>query len=95
MKHFVSLIAFVLLTGLAGFIGAQFEPGSWHAALVKPSWNPPSWLFGPVWTTLYVLIAVSGWRVWQRRVEPWAGTALAFPKVKTGFSPCRKNPSSS
>ncbi len=39
---------------------------SWYPTLTKPAWNPPDWLFGPVWTTLYALIAFAGWRVWER-----------------------------
>lgn len=41
-------------------------PGAWYASLQKPSWNPPGWLFGPVWTLLYVLMAVAAWQVWRR-----------------------------
>jgi tryptophan-rich sensory protein len=44
-------------------------PGEWFLQLRKPSFNPPTWLFGPVWTLLYVVIAVAGWRVWARRDE--------------------------
>ena len=63
----LSLLAFLLITGACGWIGAQFEPGAWHAALSKPAWNPPNWVFAPVWTTLYLLIAVAGWRAWRER----------------------------
>ncbi|MBT8143257.1 MAG: tryptophan-rich sensory protein [Gammaproteobacteria bacterium] len=61
--------------GLAGFlvvvfaiagVGAMFTPGQWYETLAKPEWNPPNWIFGPVWTVLYVMIAVAGWLVWQR-----------------------------
>ncbi len=41
-------------------------PGEWYASLVKPQWNPPGWYFAPVWSALYVMMAVAAWRVWQR-----------------------------
>jgi translocator protein len=62
-----SLLVFLVLVFAAGFFGSRFEPGAWYAALEKPVWNPPTWVFGPVWTVLYVLIAVSAWLVWRRR----------------------------
>lgn len=56
-----------LVTGLlGGWVTAQ-SVGSWYPTLVKPSWNPPAWVFGPVWTALYVLMAVAAWRVWRRQ----------------------------
>ena len=73
MKRDVSLILFLVLVlggGLAiGFITA---PGGWYAGLTKPGFNPPAWLFGPVWTVLYVLIAVAGWRVRHRHRNRWS-----------------------
>ena len=50
----------------AAALGGFFMPGEWYAALRKPSWNPPSWIFGPVWTTLYAMMAVAAWLVWKR-----------------------------
>ena len=67
MNRAVALILFVLLVvggGLA--IGYLTRPGEWYADLAKPAFNPPGWVFGPVWTALYVLIAIAGWRIWQR-----------------------------
>lgn len=64
-----ALVGFLALMFGAGFFGAQFRPGAWYAALAKPSWTPPNWLFGPVWTALYVAIAMAGWLVWRRTVR--------------------------
>ncbi len=47
-------------------MGGLFLPGEWYAALRKPAWNPPSWIFGPVWTALYIAMAVAAWLVWLR-----------------------------
>ena len=55
----------VLCFGVAAF-GAQFQPGEWYASLKKPAWNPPSWIFGPVWTALYTMMAVAAWLIWKR-----------------------------
>ncbi len=67
-----SLLVFIALVALVAVFGAQFESGPWYAQLQKPDWNPPSWVFGPVWTVLYVCIAAAGWLVWRatRRVGP-------------------------
>ena len=80
-----SLLLFLLLVVGGGLIiGYVTAPGEWYAQLAKPGFNPPSWVFGPVWTVLYILIAIAGWRIW--RVEPagpamklwWAQLALNF-----------------
>jgi len=63
-----SLIVFLMLVVGGGLtIGALTGPDTWFVQLKKPSFNPPNWVFGPVWTVLYVLIAVAAWRVWTRR----------------------------
>lgn len=62
----ISLMGFLVLVvggGLA--IGMVTGPDEWFARLSKPSFNPPNWVFAPVWTALYVMIAIAGWRIWQ------------------------------
>ena len=72
MNDRLALILFLALVvggGLA--IGYLTAPGDWYAQLKKPAFNPPSWVFGPVWTVIYGLIAVAGWRVWRRDRTGW------------------------
>lgn len=59
-----TLMAFIGICAVAASSGALFPPGRWYESLRKPSWRPPNWLFGPAWTVLYAMIAVSGWLVW-------------------------------
>src|SRR5689334_20964229 len=67
---YVSLALFVIAVLAVGFaIGMVNPPGRWYAALNKPSFNPPNYVFGPVWSVIYVLIAVAGWRVWKAQGE--------------------------
>jgi tryptophan-rich sensory protein len=64
-----ALVGFVLVAQLAGLIGLPFTDraiGGWYDGLDKPAFNPPGWVFGPVWTTLYLLIGVAAWRIWRR-----------------------------
>ena len=66
-RNALALGGFLVVTfcapALSAFIGM---PGPWYAALNKPTWNPPPWLFGPAWTLLYTLMAVAAWMVWKR-----------------------------
>jgi translocator protein len=55
----------VVVLGGGTLIGMTSMPGPWFEALTKPAFNPPNWIFAPVWSTLYLLIAVAGWRVWR------------------------------
>lgn len=67
MTRYIALAAFLLLVlGGGTLIGTGNLPGEWYQQLDKPPFNPPNWVFGPAWTTLYVLIAVAGWRIWER-----------------------------
>ncbi|WP_187972596.1 TspO/MBR family protein [Aquibium microcysteis] len=60
-----SLAVFVVLCIVAASSGALFQPGAWYETLDKPSWTPPNWSFGVVWTILFLMIAVAGWLVWR------------------------------
>lgn len=78
----IALAAFlVVVIGVGALLGTQTAPGAWYAGLEKPFFNPPNWVFGPVWFVLYVLIAIAGWRTFF--VAPlslgmglWAGQML-------------------
>ena len=65
-RPIIVLPAFVALSFLAALGGALFPPGEDYARLVRPSFAPPNWLFGPVWTALYLMMAIAAWQVWQR-----------------------------
>ena len=58
-------IFLVVVLAVGAIIGTQSVPGVWYENLAKPPFNPPNWIFGPVWFTLYAMIAVAGWRIWM------------------------------
>jgi tryptophan-rich sensory protein len=61
----VGLVGWLLLCFLPAGLSVLARPDAWFNTLHKPSWNPPPWIFGPVWTVLYGLMGVSAWRVWM------------------------------
>ena len=66
-RTLIVTIAFIAVVVTVGaIIGVNNVPDAWYAALAKPPFNPPNWLFAPVWFTLYVLIGIAGARVWLR-----------------------------
>lgn len=74
LRNLFSLLIFFLLVGAIAWTAAQFEPGSWYQSLEKPTWTPPDRLFGPVWSVLYICIAIAGWLVWRD-----SGGSVSFP----------------
>lgn len=70
--NYFKLITSILVCQLAGFIGSLFTISSvstWYITLNKPFFNPPSWLFGPVWITLYLLMGISLYIVWNKGIK--------------------------
>ncbi|MEK7159830.1 MAG: TspO/MBR family protein [Patescibacteria group bacterium] len=68
-SDYVKLVVAIAVSELAGIIGAVFTAPSipiWYDGLIKPILNPPSWIFGPVWTTLYLLMGIAAFIVWKK-----------------------------
>ena len=65
MKSAAALLGWIVLTFCAALTGFFVQPADFYASLAKPSWAPPGWLFGPVWTVLYLMMAFAAWLVWR------------------------------
>ena len=87
----------VQLSGLAVCLGCTFaaaalgaiasvDAGDFYATLSRPDWAPPAWLFGPVWTTLYLAMALAAWLVWRAGRLPAVRMALALYLVQLVFN---------
>jgi len=68
-QAFGLVVAIAICFGAAAIGGAATAPQipNWYADLAKPSWTPPDWIFGPVWSALYLMMAVAAWLVWRQR----------------------------
>ena len=78
-NRWLMLIFFLLLCYSAAGLGSiltSSSVGTWYAELRKPSFNPPNWIFAPVWSALYFLMALSAWLVWWK--ADWGGASLAL-----------------
>lgn len=83
------LLPFVAMTAavaLAGSRSTRRGRGLWYRLLRKPKFNPPAWVFGPVWTTLYALMSVSAHRVWRQPPSPERTRALALWATQLGLN---------
>ena len=71
-NKFLSFILFALITYSASVIGGMATIGfkePWYSLLIKPSFNPPDWIFAPVWTTLYLMMSIAIWNFWHNKKD--------------------------
>ncbi len=88
-RPYLTLAFFLIVTFAAGAIGsaATFENvRSWYPSLNKPSWNPPGWIFGPVWSCLYTAMAVAAWRVWRIQIGSTAPSVWRVYGTQLGLN---------
>jgi translocator protein len=81
MKNWIKLVISLALPQIAGITAAIFTEtgeGSWYRSIEKPDWNPPGWVFAPVWTTLYILMGIAFYLIWKSNApqyqKKWAMT---------------------
>jgi len=85
----IKFITSIIICQLAGIVGAVFTTpavSGWYVNLNKPSFNPPNWLFGPVWTFLYLLMGISLFLVWNKKEGKDTKIALIFFAVQLGLN---------
>lgn len=75
---FIAFLAPCLAVSAVGGAVTASSVGSWYQTLAKPPFNPPDWLFAPVWSALFFMMALAGWRVWRRDGLRQARSALAL-----------------
>jgi benzodiazapine receptor len=63
-RKWLGLLAWIVVAFIPAAMGAFVDTGPWYDSLDRPAWTPPSWVFGPVWTLLYLLMGIAAWRVW-------------------------------
>ena len=83
LKPVIQLIIAIAIAELAGIIGSFFTVGAidtWYAGIVKPAWNPPSWVFGPVWVVLYAMMGVAVWLMWREMDSLGSDNAGQIPR---------------
>lgn len=88
-NQWLVLIGLILLCLAVGALGGTVTSGaveSWYRPLAKPAWTPPGWLFAPVWTALYLAMAVAAWLVWKTRDRVAPAMVLFFSQLALNFA---------
>lgn len=88
-RDIAGLLAFLVIClgiSVAGGAATASSVGTWYQTLQKPSFNPPNWLFAPVWTALYIMMAIAGWRVWRAHGLRGARAAMALFAVQLALN---------
>jgi len=88
-KDYAALALFIALNAAISALGGwatAASVGTWYLTLAKPPFNPPNWIFAPVWSALYVMIAIAGWRAWRRAAGPERRLALTAYAVQLGLN---------
>ena len=92
MKNWLKATISLALPQLAGLTGAAFTEtgeGSWYRTIEKPEWNPPGWVFGPVWTMLYILMGIAFYIIWKSAADKRIKTpAMIFWILQLVFNFC-------
>lgn len=88
-RQIVWLLLYVAVCFVAAGLGGLATASSmadWYPTLEKPAWTPPAWVFGPVWSALYLMMAVAAWLVWRRDGWPAASTPLVWFAIQLAFN---------
>lgn len=88
-RDYTALALFIALNAAISALGGWATAGSvgtWYLTLAKPSFNPPDWIFAPVWSALYLMIAIAGWRAWRRSAGPQRRLALTAYAVQLALN---------
>jgi len=86
IQKLILSIVLCLLIGMFGSIFTSSSVSTWYTTLIKPAFNPPSWLFGPVWTALYILMGISFYLIWKTKETKQRNEALDWFLIQLGLN---------
>ncbi len=81
-----AFLALAFAVAAAGGLATSSSVATWYPMLRKPAWNPPAWVFGPVWSALYVAMSIAAWRVWRRRGVGDLALCLYFAQLTANLA---------